>query len=329
MKNNIWSAERANDWYKTKPWIVGCNFTPSTAINQLEMWQKTTFDPETIKRELGWAADLGFNSMRVYLHDLIWDDDASGFADRINRYLDISSSLGISTMLVLFDDCWNKEPKLGTQPEPIPGMHNSGWMQSPGEKVVLDSSQWGRLEKYVKEVLSKFANDERIIIWDLYNEPGNTEMESKSLPLLKKTFEWAREVDPSQPLTSGIWLDKLKDLNEFQLNASDVITFHNYHDSDNLSAQISELKKYNRPIICTEYMARINNCLFQTQMPIFKKENVGCYNWGFVCGKTQTHLPWKELVEKSPEGLWFHDILHKDGTPYDKKEIEFIKEILN
>ena len=175
---------------------------------------------------------------------------------------------------------------------------------------------------------NRFKNDNRILMWDLYNEPGNTEMGEKSLPLLKKTFEWAREIDPLQPLTSGIWLSKLEELNEFQLNNSDIITFHNYNDADNLTAQIKELKKYNRPLICTEYMARINNCLFQTQMPIFKKEKVGCYNWGFVKGKTQTTLPWKELVEKSPEGLWFHDILNSDGTPYDKKEIEFIKSIL-
>jgi len=328
MRTEKWSIEKANAWYEKMPWLVGCNFTPSSAINQLEMWQKDTFDPETIKRELNWAAELGFNSMRVYLHDLVWHADAAGFAERIDRYLDISSTFGISTMLVFFDDCWNKNPKIGKQPAPQPGVHNSGWMQSPGEKVVLDPSQWSRLEKYVKEVIEKYANDERVVFWDLYNEPGNTDMFEKSLPLLKKVFEWAREVDPSQPLTAGIWIDRTPELNEFQLNESDIISFHNYLDADNLRAQIQDLKKLGRPLICTEYMARINNSLFQTQMPIFKKEKVGCYNWGFVKGKTQTTLPWKELVEKSPEGLWFHDILNSDGTPYDKKEIEFIKSIL-
>ncbi len=328
MRTEKWSIEKANAWYEKMPWLVGCNFTPSSAINQLEMWQKDTFDPETIKRELNWAAELGFNSMRVYLHDLVWHADAAGFAERIDRYLDISSNFGISTMLVFFDDCWNKNPKIGKQPAPQPGVHNSGWMQSPGEKVVLDPSQWSRLEKYVKEVIEKYANDERVVFWDLYNEPGNTDMFEKSLPLLKKVFEWAREVDPSQPLTAGIWIDRTPELNEFQLNESDIISFHNYLDADNLRAQIQDLKKLGRPLICTEYMARINNSLFQTQMPIFKKEKVGCYNWGFVKGKTQTTLPWKELVEKSPEGLWFHDILNSDGTPYDKKEIEFIKSIL-
>ena len=268
MRTEKWSIEKANAWYEKMPWLVGCNFTPSSAINQLEMWQKDTFDPETIKRELNWAAELGFNSMRVYLHDLVWHADAAGFAERIDRYLDISSTFGISTMLVFFDDCWNKNPKIGKQPAPQPGVHNSGWMQSPGEKVVLDPSQWSRLEKYVKEVIEKYANDERVVFWDLYNEPGNTDMFEKSLPLLKKVFEWAREVDPSQPLTAGIWIDRTPELNEFQLNESDIISFHNYLDADNLRAQIQDLKKLGRPLICTEYMARINNSLFQTQMQL-------------------------------------------------------------
>ena len=153
MRKIKWTADKANEWYKNMPWIVGCNFSPSSAINQLEMWQNDSFDRETIKRELGWAADLGFNAMRVYLHDLLWEADAEGFTQKINEYLEISSGLGIKTMLVLFDDCWNKNPKPGKQPEPQPGVHNSGWVQSPGEKVVLDPSQWGRLEKYVKEVI--------------------------------------------------------------------------------------------------------------------------------------------------------------------------------
>jgi len=327
MKKIRWTADKANDWYKNMPWIAGCNFSPSSAINQLEMWQDDSFDRKTIKRELGWAADLGFNAMRVYLHDLLWEEDADGFAEKIDEYLGISSELGIKTMLVLFDDCWNKNPKLGKQPEPQPGVHNSGWMQSPGEEVVLDPSQWGRLEKYVKEVIAKFSDDERVIVWDIYNEPGNTEMGSKSLPLLKKTFEWAREVDPTQPLTAGVWLGELGELNEYQLNESDIITFHNYLDADNLQKEIKKLKQHNRPVICTEYMARVNDCFFQTQMPIFKKEKVGCFNWGFVSGKTQTVLPWKELVEKSPPGLWFHDILHQDGTPYKQEEVDFIKSI--
>ena len=97
------------------PWSFGCNFIPSTAINQLEMWQADTFDPETIDRELGWAAGIGMNLVRVYLHDLLWLDDKNGFLERMERFLEIASSHGIKAMFVFFDDCWRDEFKSGKQ----------------------------------------------------------------------------------------------------------------------------------------------------------------------------------------------------------------------
>jgi hypothetical protein len=319
-----WSTEKAWAWYAKQGWVVGCNFTPSSAINQLEMWQADTFDLACIDRELGWAAAIGFNAVRVYLHDLLWESDVAGFRQRIEGYLTIADAYKIKTIFVFFDDCWNPEPHGGIQPAPKPGVHNSGWVQSPGAAVVNDPAQWPRLEKYVTGVISAYRADERILLWDLYNEPGNVNQNERSLPLLKETFEWARSAAPSQPLTVGIFYDNAK-LNEFQLAASDIITFHNYNSADNLKAQITGLKEHGRPLICTEYMARRQESLFQTCLPVFKTENVGCLSWGLVAGKTQTIYPWG-----SPEGApeparWFHDMFRPDGSPFDKTEIEAIE----
>lgn len=326
MMTDRWSQQKANDWYHKQPWLVGCNFTPSTAINQLEMWQEGTFDPQTIDHELGWASSLGFNTVRVYLHDLLWEADADGFQKRIDRYLAIAFGHGIRTAFVFFDDCWNDEPKLGKQPNPLPGVHNSGWMQSPGRKIVNDSSQWGRLERYVKGVVERFSTDERVIFWDLYNEPGNNLQGTNSLPLLQKAFEWARGAGPSQPLSVGIWFD-LQEMNNFQLAASDIITFHNYNDTENLRTQIQDLKKHGRPLVCTEYMARGRDSKFQTHLPVFKSEQVGCLNWGLVSGKTQTIYPWGSPGGGPEPDPWFHDIFRKDGSSYDPDEVAFIQKI--
>ncbi|HVF26245.1 MAG TPA: hypothetical protein VNA23_10170, partial [Anaerolineales bacterium] len=220
-----WSIEKANEWYARQPWLIGCNFIPSNAINQLEMWQADSFDPTTIDSELSWAAGIGFNTVRTFLHDLAWEADSSGFKNRINHFLDIASRHGIRPILVIFDDCWNPNPAIGSQPVPKPGIHNSGWVQSPGLDVVnQDSSTWGRLENYVRDIIGSFANDERILLWDLYNEPGNSGNGERSLPLVKSVFEWAWAVNPSQPLSVGVWFDN-RELNEFQLAASDIITF--------------------------------------------------------------------------------------------------------
>ena len=327
-----WSIEKANEWYAHQPWLVGCNFIPSNAINQLEMWQAETFDPATIDRELSWAADIGFNTLRTFLHDLVWEADPDGFKQRLSQFLDIATRHGIRPMLVIFDDCWNSDPKIGSQPAPKPGVHNSGWVQSPGIAVVnRGAAVWGRLETYVQDIIGSFANDERILLWDLYNEPGNSNNKEKSLPLVEAVFDWARSANPSQPLTVGVWFDN-KPLNEFQLAASDVITFHHYWEPEKLECEIVNLKAHGRPVICTEWMARTTGSLVRTNLPVFARENVGCINWGLVAGKTNTIYQWKELIpvketidlQIGPE-VWFHDLLCADGTPYDTTEIELFK----
>ncbi len=237
-----WAKEKATTWYKQQPWFVGANFLPSTAINQLEMWQEDTFDPVTIDRELGWAAGIGMNVMRVYLHDLAWKADATGFKKRINEFLAIAAHHKIKILFTIFDDCWNPDAAIGKQPNPKPGIHNSGWVRSPNKAIHNDSTQWDYLELYVKDILSTFKNDKRIFLWDLYNEPGNSDYELTSLPLLKKVFEWAWAVRPSQPLSVGIWYNN-KVLSDFQASHSDVITFHNYGNAEALEKQIKELKK--------------------------------------------------------------------------------------
>lgn len=326
MLDTRWTQATAWDWYRQQPWLVGANFSPSTAINPLEMWQPETFDPITIDRELGWAEGLGFNCVRVYLHDLLHQADAAGFKQRIEKYLQIAAWHNIRTGFVLFDDCWNQEPKLGKQPEPKPGVHNSGWVQSPGTARVLDPGAWEPLESYVTDIVSTFTQDRRVLLWDLYNEPGNNNLGEKSLPLLQQAFQWARHGSPSQPLSVAVW-DKNQALNEFILSASDVITFHNYANVANLVEQIAELMTHHRPLICTEYMARKHGSLFVTHMPIFKQEGVGCIHWGLVSGKTNTIYPWGS-AEGTPEPeLWFHDILRADGTPFDAQEMEFIRSI--
>lgn len=330
MREGNWSVEKANEWYRRQPWLVGCNFIPSTAINQIEMWQAATFDLETIDRELGWAAAIGFNSVRVFLHDLVWQTDSEGFKRRIEQYLAAAERHGIQTMFVFFDDCWNTEPRVGEQPEPAPGVHNSGWVQSPGVKTVINPLAWSDLESYVKDILISFAIDSRIVIWDLYNEPGggNSGLAEKSLGLLQAVFHWARMIDPPQPLTTGIWFDN-QSITDFQLEASDIVTFHHYADVSSLREHIQRFAVLGRPVICTEYMARSRGSRFATHLPVFKREHVGCYNWGLVSGKTQTIYPWNS-PQGAPEPIeWFHDVLRRNGQPFDPEEINLIKQLSN
>lgn len=350
-----WSVEKAAAWYQEQPWLRGCNFIPSTAINQLEMWQAETFDLETIDRELGWAEELGFNAMRVYLHDLVWQQDAAGFKQRIDQYLAVADRHGIKTIFVLFDDCWHDNPQLGPQPETRPGVHNSGWHKGPGTAILNDRSQWGRLEGYVKDIVRTYAIDARVVIWDMYNEPRNNFLVSLNrskagrafelagklfehflLPsptqqLLEQAFAWARQVEPSQPLTAGLYfLTPFLGARHNQdcLALSDVVSFHSYFNAATTEKLIKKLAQSRLPMICTEYMARKDGSTFEAIMPLFKEYKIGAINWGLVAGKTQTIYSWEDYYPNGEEPpLWFHDILHPDGTPYDPKEKAVIQSL--
>ncbi|MGN0190063.1 MAG: family 20 glycosylhydrolase [Candidatus Cryptobacteroides sp.] len=344
-ESEVWSAEKAARWQQEKGWVSGCDFIPSNAINQLEMWQEDTFDPETIDRELGWAEELGFNCMRVFLHHKLWEQDSEGFKQRMDRYLSISDSHGISTMFVFFDDCWNEHYELGPQPEPVKGRHNSGWVKDPGAlwygdcgsgcEYAADTTALSiQLEAYVTDVISSFKDDDRIFAWDLYNEPGGGQDPDRywerSFPLLKNVFRWARKVAPSQPLTAGVWNSRLGEMNVWQIRNSDIVTYHTYEPLESHSAMIDTLKRYGKPLVCTEYMARTEGSTFQSIMPVLKRENVGAINWGLVSGKTNTIFPWETMHNPCPEPepeLWFHDILRQDGTPYSEEEASCIKSV--
>jgi hypothetical protein len=339
-----WPAEKANAWHREQGWLVGCNFIPSTAINQLEMWQADTFDPPTIERELGWAADLGFNSVRVYLHHLLWEQDRQGFLRRMDAFLAAAEKRGIGVMFVPLDGVWDPYPRPGRQREPKPHVHNSGWLQSPGADILKDPGRHDELEGYIKGVIERFKDDRRVQVWDLFNEPenpnrsayGDQELPNKAemaLLLHEKVFRWVRQVNPSQPLTSGVWIgnwsdpERLTPMERLQLEHSDVISFHSYANLEATKKCVQSLHRYNRPILCTEYMARPNGSTFDPVLGYFKEQGVGAYNWGLVSGKTQTIYPWDSWTRTytAEPPVWFHDIFRPDGTPYIPEEVRYIR----
>lgn len=343
---SIWTPEQAKAWYNQQPWLVGANFLPSTAINELEMWQAETFDTATIARELQWAANIGMNTMRVFLHDLAYKQDPEGFKKRIDIFLRIAARYKIRPLLVLFDSCWDPFPHTGKQHEPAPFLHNSGWVQSPGADALKDEKQYPRLKKYVVDIVTRFNKDNRVVGWDVWNEPDNTNNSSYGRfepynkvelvhKLLEQVFVWTRSANPAQPITAGIWAgnwashDSLRSIEKLMIEGSDIISFHNYDKAEDFEQRIQWLQRYGRPIICTEYMSRGNGSTFEGSLPVAKKYRVAAFNWGLVSGKSQTIYPWDSWQKKytaEPE-LWFHDIFRKDGSPYKTNEVDLIKQL--
>ena len=349
MARDQWTPEQAALWYEGQWPLIGFNYVPRTAVNQLEMWQTETWDPQTIDEELSWAAEIGLNTARVFLHDLVWHQDRDGFLSRIDEFLGIAAKHRIGVMFVFFDGVWHPNPKAGPQPDPLPGVHNSQWVQSPGSEILDNPARYEELAPYVKGVISAFRDDSRVIVWDLFNEPNNPNVlayggvdlapdvkAERSLALLKRSREWALSVNPMQPLTAGVWdgdwsdESALSPINDFMLTAFDVVSFHSYAGKETVQGQVAALKAFGRPILCTEYMARPQGSTFEDIIPIFVDEKIGAYQWGFVNGRSQTIYPWLSWLTPSDSepDPWFHDLLHADGTPYDPAEITILKQAL-
>jgi hypothetical protein len=349
-----WTNQKANAWYAKQGLLLGSNYTPAYAVNQLEMFQAETFDPKAIDKELALAESIGLNTMRIFLHDLLWQQDAKGFSKRLDLVLGLCAQHKIKPMIVLFDSCWNPVSKLGIQPAPTPGVHNSGWLQAPGAAALTDISEYPRLEAYVKGIVKRFANDPRILCWDVWNEPDNTNENSYGInskqnlepankvaivnKLLPKVFEWVRSQKPIAPLTCGVWKTWINhweneslwsETERIQFTNSDIISFHAYNGPEDFAKIIEKLKILDRPLFCTEYMARGAGSTFQTHLPIAKANNIAMINWGFVQGKIQTEIPWdsweKPYVGDHIPKIWFHEIFRNDLSPYNLEELESIK----
>ncbi|QCR37396.1 1,4-beta-xylanase [Nissabacter sp. SGAir0207] len=344
-----WSAEQAQEWHRRQGWGCGFNYLPRTAVNWLEMWQADTFDEVTIEQELGWAARYGYNQLRTNLPFTVWQHDRDGLLARIDRFLQLADSHGIRVMLTLLDDCAfsGDEPFVGPQKPPRPGVHNSQAAGSPGRAKVLDPDSWLDIEAYVRDVVRHFRDDARVQAWDLYNEPGNggifsdahhcalydTRLEIYALSLMVQIFGWARHELPSQPLTVAAWhVDRDACHRAFNhpidvaaLHLSDIISYHAYVDTPGQLAVMTKLMAFGRPVLCTEWLARHVGGVMEEQLPLFKAQQVGCYHWGLVQGKTQTWLPWPDVTPDP--ALWFHDVLTPEGAPFNEREMALVRQL--
>jgi len=332
VKLGKWDLARIREWYKTQFPIFGCNYVPSFAVNSTEMWQ--CFDElteETVRSELTLAAATSMNSVRVFLQFIVWEHDPDEFKKRFDRFLHLASGCGLSVMPILFDDCAfsGKEPYPGPQNPPVPGVHNSGWTASPGFTRADDPEHLPKLQAYVLDVVGSFKDDERIVVWDMYNEPGNSDRGDRSMPLLRAAFKWSRDANPSQPLTAGCWSweNPLFGVEIAALELSDIVSFHSYNDVSVTTRQIEMLQGFNRPLLCTEWLHRPNNNHVSSHLPLFKDYKIGIYNWGLVQGRTQTNLSWSTMNgEPDPDPvIWQHDFYTPEHIPYCADEIVLLK----
>jgi hypothetical protein len=323
-----WDPERVRVWYDNLGVVKGVNYIPRNAVNSIEMWQEETFDPDLIDEELGWAREAGYTTLRVQLQYAAWKADPEGFMDRLEAFMDLASRNTLKVVPVLFDDrnFAGTEPRPGPQPDPVRGQHNSRWVPSPGPAAIRDRSVWPDLEKYVRGVMEKFKRDDRIVYWDLYNRAGDGDLREETLPLMDQAFNWARDVDPEQPLASAAWTRPGSAMTARTMERSDIITFQSFDGLEQVEALLMWLKRYDRPVICSDWLMRQRSNNFEKILPLFAVNRVGWFNHGLVKGKTQEWIQQDRYRSETEPDVWQHDVLNPDGTPYSPEEIEKIQE---
>lgn len=347
-----WSNEKIWEWYNSRPWIRGCNYMSADCANGIDQWQEYQFEErfETTKKELALMSELGYNSIRIRPEFFVWEKEHDGFMERFERYIELAAQNGISCMVIFGNDCC--PPKEEALNRLYLGEQHVDWGYHGGRKVsqhgtfagagysLLDDAEYAEKHyEFVREIVEKYKNDERIIIWDVFNEPGNSKRNSMSLPHMKKFFEIIRSIDPIQPLTVGIWsqtteLKNLTEAEKYGLENSDIVSYHNYGTYENNIQELKVLKKLGRPILNTEWLNRCGGNTIEELFPLFYLEKVGCYNWGFVAGKYQTYEPHNSVWDNYKSEYykynfdftkWFHDIYRPSHNPYNPKETELIK----
>ena len=346
-----WSKERAWAWYDAHPWLRGCNFMGSDCANRIDQWQEEGFEErlQTADAELALVAQTGFNTIRIIVEYFVWENQHDGFMQRLERYIATAWKHGISCMIVLGNDCM--QPKEWTKPAHFGPQHydwgyhggrkqsQHGTLPSMGYHLLDEPELALRHYEMVREIIETYRNDERIIMWDLYNEAGNARRGMVTMPHLQKYFEIARAIDPIQPLTACTYrcpVDAdvpIPEIEQYCVDNSDIISYHNYGPYQDNIRIIKRLKEYGRPIVNTEWLGRIFHNTIQELFPLFYLEKIGCYNWGFVAGKYQTYEPWAGTWDRYDADptldvdftKWFHDLYRPSHRPYDPKEIEIIR----
>ncbi len=291
-------------------WMRGANYVPSYARNDVQIW--LDYDPAVIDRELGYAAKLKLNVVRVFLQVAVYETAPQRFLDNFENLLSLCAKHQIQLMPVLFDSCFDP------QVVDLQNYHDKKWMPSPGFSR-LGNQDRPALERYIQAVVGGHRQDRRIVLWDVMNEPESTahyaDGERGGRATIDAFVRWAlrrvKDEQPNQPLTIG-WAAQPNTLAFIDL--VDVICIHQYCPAAELAKWIREAQHwsrlYGKPVIMNEFIGRPQQP-FERALPIVAEQKIGWCFWELMIGRTQ----FAEGV--SP----YQGLLYPDGTCYDADEV--------
>ena len=353
-----WTKERAWEWYNAQPWIRGCNYMPASAANRVDQWQALGAEERfaEVERELALAEKVGFNTLRLIVEHQgfgVWLADPDGFRARFERYLQILAKHKLRAIVVLGNDCSRPKelwelPKPGVQKYDV-GYHggrrvtqHGSLPNAVGYTTVDDPALRPKFYAMCEELMTRHRDDDRILFWNLWNEPGNNNRNDLTMRDLRELFARAWKIDPKQPLAADVWTmrsdrpDTAHPVERLAGDLSDIISYHRYANAREQKATIDLIRaRWGRPMVNTEWLARLLGDTVEDCYPLFAQEKVGAVCWGLVAGKYQTYEPyepmWKSQFEffrrDLPVTKWYHDLFRPSHHPYDPYEVAIIRHV--
>ena len=353
-----WTKERAWAWYDAQPWIRGCNYMPASAANRVDQWQSLGAEERfaEVERELALAEKVGFNTLRLVVEHQgfgVWLAEHDSFMANFERYLQILARHGLRAIVVLGNDCSRPKelwelPKPGVQKYDV-GYHGGRRVTQHGSNpnavgytTVDDPVLRPKFYAMCAELMTKYRADDRILFWNLWNEPGNNRRNDLTMKDLRELFELAWSIDPKQPLAADVWTcrssspEAVHPVERLAGDLSDIISYHRYANLCEQKKTIDILRaRWGRPMVNTEWLARLLGDDVATSYPLFAQERVGAVCWGFVAGKYQTYEPYEPMWTSQftfrsadePVTKWYHDLFRPSHHPYDPEEIAIIRHV--
>ena len=354
-----WTKEKAWAWHDAQPWYRGCNYMPASAANRVDQWQSYGSEARfaEVEREFALAKEVGFNAMRLLILEqgfCVWLQEHDAFMSNFEQYLTLMEKYGLRAFVCLGNDCsrpkrvWTM-PKLGEQPYDV-GYHggrrqtqHGGFPGEPGYLMMDDPEYRAKFLRMCRELVTQYAHDGRVAMWELWNEPGAGNRGMMSAPLIRDLFALCWKIDPDQPLSANVWSQSTgrilsggepSEVEGLAAGLSDVITYHGYHslaDQERLADALA--KRWGRPLYNTEWLFRIAGCEFPDNYAFMARRKIGALNWGFVNGKYQTHEPYEPMwktkfdFEGGDVTKWMHDLFRISHHPYDPYEIAVARNV--
>ena len=294
--------------YPDYGWLRGLGIVPSWGANIVEAWQ--LYDGARFREEVALARTIHCNCIRLWIDFAAWKTDPAKITE---RFLDAVAGVaenGMKVMPCLYNHWHDKKLDYGGTPL---------------------AGDWTPQFDYIKAVVTPLVNDDRVMIWELCNEPGSTDNGTLEFKWMSQIAAAVRGCGTKQPVTIGTM--RGKNITTFA-PLMDVLNGHPYaHNRKALEVIIAGYsaiqKEVGKPFMVNEAIPGALDDLVRAEAVRFHAEMLSAagFGWmGWVIREGRALATRRDLPDGNGiNGGGYHPFFTKDGKLRDG--LEFLTEV--